>query len=119
MSHSVDYFNARVLEDIESWPVGILADYAHLIELLMEFGPDLRMPHSRAMGGGLFELRPRGREGIGRALYCYVTGRRVVVLHAFVKKSQTTPEHDLSIARKRMKEVHDGRFRVPTRRPRP
>jgi phage-related protein len=74
----------------------------------MEFGPDLRMPHSRAMGAGLFELRPRGREGTGRALYCYVIGQRVVVLHAFVKKTRTTPERDLSVARKRMKEVHDG-----------
>jgi phage-related protein len=108
MSYSVDYFNARVLDEIESWPVGILADYARLIELLMEFGPDLRMPHSRAIGGGLFELRPRGREGIGRALYCYVTARRVVVLHAFLKKSRTTLEHDLSIARMRMKKVRDG-----------
>jgi len=108
MSYSVDYFNHRVLDEIESWPVGVLADYARLIELLMAFGPDLRMPHSRAMGGELFELRPRGREGIGRAMYCYVTGQRVVVLHAFVKKTQVTPERDLAIARKRMKEVHDG-----------
>jgi phage-related protein len=88
--------------------VGILADYARLVELLMEFGPDLGMPHSRAMGGGLFELRPRGREGIGCALYRYDTGRRVIILHAAVKKSQATPQCDLSIARKRMKEVCDG-----------
>jgi phage-related protein len=70
MAYSVEYFHSRVRDKIESWPVGILADYARLVELLMEFGPDLGMPHSRAMGGGLFELRPRGREGIGRALYC-------------------------------------------------
>ncbi len=108
MPYSVDYFNRRVLEEVESWPPGILADYARLVELLMELGPGLRMPGSRAMGGGLFELRPRGREGIGRALYCYVTGRRVVVLHAFVKKAQATPKRDLEIARTRMKEVHDG-----------
>lgn len=108
MPYSVEYFHARVRDEVEAWPVGILADYARLLELLEEFGPDLRMPHSRAMGGGLFELRPRGREGIGRAMYCYVTGRRVVILHAFVKKSQATPDRDLSIARKRMKEVHGG-----------
>jgi phage-related protein len=108
MAYSVEYFHSRVRDEIESWPVGILADYARLVELLMEFGPDLGMPHSRAMGGGLFELRPRGREGIGRALYCYVTGRRAVILHAAVKKTQATPQRDLSIARKRMKEVCDG-----------
>ncbi len=65
------------------------------------------MPHSRAMGGGLFELRPRGREGIGRALYCFVVGQKVIILHAFVKKTQQTSEHELKIARKRMKEVQN------------
>jgi len=70
--------------------------------------PDLRMPHSRTMGGGLLELRPCGREGIGRALYCFAVGKRIVVLHAFIKKSQATPQRDIDIARRRMKEVRDG-----------
>lgn len=108
MPYSIEYFHPRVKAKVEDWPVDILADYARMVELLMEFGPDLRMPHSRAMGGGLFELRPRGREGIGRALYCYVSGQRVVVLHAFLKKTRTTPQRDLRIARKRMKEVKNG-----------
>ncbi len=107
MAYSVEYFNQRVLDEIESWPVGILADYARLVELLTEFGPGLMMPHSRPMGDGLFELRPRGREGIGRALYCFMVGQRVVVLHAFVKKTREAPKSDLAIARKRMKEVSD------------
>ena len=105
--YSVEYFNERVLAEIEGWPVGILADYARLVELLVEFGPDLRMPHSRALGDGLFELRPRGREGIGRALYCYLVGERVVVVHVFIKKTGATPEGDLNLARRRMKEVRD------------
>jgi len=79
----------------------------HALLRLMEFGPNLRMPHSRAIGGGLFELRPRGREGIGRAFYYFVVGQRVVILHAFVKKTQETPEQELRIARKRMKEVQN------------
>jgi phage-related protein len=108
MPYSVEYFNERVLAELERWPVGVLADYARLVELLMEFGRDLRMPHSRALGGGLFELRPRGREGVGRALYCYLVGERVVVLHAFEKKTRATPKNALEIARRRMKEVRDG-----------
>jgi phage-related protein len=108
MLYSVEYFNSRVKAEIESWPDGILADYARLVELLMEFGPGLRMPHSRALGGGLFELRPRGREGIGRTFYCFAIGQCVVILHAFVKKTRDTPEHELDIARKRMKEVLHG-----------
>ena len=108
MSYSVEYFNQRVLDEIESWPVGILADYVRLVEVLIEFGPVLKMPHCRAMGDGLVELRPRGREGIGRVLYCFVVERRVVVLHAFIKKTQATPRSDLAIAHRRMKEVRDG-----------
>jgi len=108
MSYSIVYFHSRVKAEIESWPDGILADYARIVELLMEFGPNLRMPHSRAMGGGLFELRFRGREGIGRVFYCFVIGQRVVILHAFVKKTPDTPEQELKIARKRMKEVQNG-----------
>lgn len=108
MPYSIEYYNERVLAEIEAWPVGILADYARIVELLVEFGPDLRMPHSRSLGGGLFELRPRGREGIGRALYCFLVGERIVVLHALVKKTQATSPRDLKVARRRMKEVRDG-----------
>jgi phage-related protein len=108
MTYNVEYYNARVLAEIEAWPVDILADYARLVELLMEHGPNLRMPHSKAMGEGLFELRPKGKEGIGRAFYCYLVRRRVVVVHAFVKKTQQTPERDLTLARKRVAEVKNG-----------
>ena len=108
MKYAIEYFHPRVKAEIESWPDGILADFARMVELLMEFGPNLRMPHSRALGGGLFELRPRGREGIGRAFYCFVSSWRIVILHAFVKKTQDTPEQELRIARRRMKEVQNG-----------
>jgi phage-related protein len=108
MPYSTEYFHPKVLAEIESWPVDILADYARIVELLMEHGPNLRLPHSRAFGEGLFELRPRGKSGIGQALYCFLTGRRAVILHAFAKKSQQTPDHELKLARKRMKEVFHG-----------
>ena len=97
-----------MLAEIESWPVDILADYARISELLMEHGPNLRLSHSRAFGEGLFELRPKGRAGIGRAFYCFLTDRRALVLHAFVKKSQQTPDRELKLARKHMKGVLHG-----------
>lgn len=108
MAYEIGYFHERVLAEIESWPVEVLADYARLVELLAEHGPNLRLPHSRAFGDGLFELRPRGRSGIGRAFYCFLIGRRIVVLHAFIKKTQQTPDRELRVARKRMKELQDG-----------
>ena len=104
----VSYFHERVLNEVQSWPVDVLADYARLIELLAEHGPSLRMPHSRAFGDGLFEVRPRGRSGIGRAFYCFLLGKRVVVLHAFIKKTQQTPDKELNLARKRLKELLHG-----------
>jgi phage-related protein len=106
--HEFEYFHSSVKAEVEAWPDGILADFARIIELLMEFGPNLRMPHSRTMGNGLFELRARGREGIGRAFYCFVIDQRIVILQAFVKKTQHTPDQELRIARKRMKEVQNG-----------
>ena len=108
MAFDIEYFHERVLAEIESWPADVLADYAHLVELLMEHGPSLRLPHSRAFGDGLFELRPRGKSGIGRAFYCFMLGKRVVVLHAFIKKTQQTPDQELKLARKRLKELQHG-----------
>ena len=108
MPYSIEYFHPKVLAEIESWPVDVLADYARITELLIEHGPHLRLPHSRTLGDKLFELRPRGRSGIERAFYCFLVGRRAVILHAFVKKSQQTPDRELKLARKRMKEVSHG-----------
>ena len=108
MAYNLEYFNPRVLETIESWPAEIVADYAKLVELLLEHGPNLRMPHSRSMGEGLFELRPRGREGIGRALYCFLAGKKISVVHAFIKKTEATPDRELKIARKRVKVIKSG-----------
>jgi phage-related protein len=102
---NVQYFNKRVQSDIESWPVGIYADFLRLLHLMESHGADLRMPHSRAMGQGLFELRCRGSQGIGRALYCTMVGREIVVLHSFIKKTQETPDREMVIARKRLNKV--------------
>lgn len=102
------YYDERVKRDVFALPKGILAGYLRLIETMEEYGADLRMPYSRAMGDGLFELRPRGHEGIGRVFYCMQVGYELVVLHSFVKKTQETPGDELRIARRRMKEVRSN-----------
>ena len=71
------------------------------------YGPDLGMPHTRAMGGGLVELRIMAAEGIARVFYCTVVDKRIVFLHQFVKKTEKTPPKELQIARRRMKDVID------------
>jgi phage-related protein len=74
----------------------------------MERGPALGMPYCRLLAGGLFELRPGSTEGIGRALYCFVAGRRIIVLQAFIEKTQKTPLSDIRLARRRIREVRNG-----------
>jgi phage-related protein len=96
---SINFFNARVQQDIESWPVGIYADFLRLARLMEEHGADLRMPFSRAMGQGLLELRCKGQEGIGR---------EIVILHSFIKKTQETPDSEMRIARKRLKGIKNA-----------
>lgn len=107
-NRTVTYYNERVKRDVFALPTGILADYLRLLDLMQEFGADLRMPHSRALGDGLFELRAKGREGIGRVFYCMHVGQYIVVLHSFVKKTQETPLNELRTARARHKEVRNG-----------
>ncbi len=99
------YFNHAVKAGLKGWPDGLRARYFALAMRMAEHGPDLGMPHTRALGGGLFEIRAKGREGIGRAFYCALVGRRIIVLHQFIKKSQKTPARELRIARARMKEI--------------
>jgi len=75
---------------------------------MVEHGANLGMPYTRAMGDGLFEIRAKGQEGIGRAFFCTLIGRRIIILHGFIKKTDKTPRHELDIALQRMKEMKHG-----------
>jgi len=101
----IDYFHPNVFETIKEWPPDIFADYVRLSEMLVLYGPNLRMPHSRAMGDSLFELRARSASGDARVMYCFRHGRRIVILHAFRKNTRHTADYDLALSRKRLKEI--------------
>ena len=105
--YKVEFYNARVRSEIFGWPVGIAARFVAITERMVEHGPNLGLPYTRAMGGGLFEIGAHGIEGIGRAFFCALVGRRIVILHGCIKKSQKTPAADLDIARHRLKEVRN------------
>jgi len=106
-SWKVTFCSARVEREILALPDGLLARFLRCAERLEAFGPDLGMPHTKPMGRGLFELRLKATEGIGRVLYCTVSGRRIVMLHQFVKKTQKTPAREIAIARRRMRDLPD------------
>lgn len=105
MPWSIEYYDAMVEKAVLALPPGLVARYLRLADLLLEFGPNLGMPHTRAMGDGLIELRVRGREGIARALYCTVVHQRMVILHVFIKKSRKTPNRALETARQRQRKL--------------
>jgi phage-related protein len=71
------------------------------LTMLEEYGNRLQLPHSRALGGGLHELRIAHPEGPFRVIYCYRPGQRIVLLHAFVKRTETIRQADLDLARAR------------------
>lgn len=91
---------------VDAWPIGIRAFYARTTDRMKLHGPSLGMPLIRSLGSGLFEIRAIGKEEIGRVLFCTIKDRRIIILHAFIKKTDRTPLTALETARRRMLEVH-------------
>ena len=108
MNWRVTFYNAALEDEILQLPAGFVARFLRYAERMEIYGPDLGMPHTRALGEELFELRLKAAEGIARVFYCTLIGRRIVMLHQFIKKSEKTPRRELEIAKRRMKEVKDA-----------
>jgi len=99
---SVELLNAHVLAEMEALNEDLRARFVRISNLLIQFGPhQVREPYVRHLRGKLWEMRMKGKDGIGRAIYIAADGRRLVVLHAFVKKTQKTPSAALEIAERR------------------
>ena len=71
------------------------------LAFLLERGNELREPFTKSVGDGLLELRAQSY----RIFFCFRPGNKIVLLHAFRKKSQATPKREMALARKRMLEV--------------
>ena len=96
---------AGVRQELESMPEKIQGKMVWLLDLIQNHGANLGEPHTKPMGSGLFEIRAKSKEGIGRGLFCYMKGTNILILHIFIKKSMKTPKHDLELAILRMKEA--------------
>ena len=106
MRWAFETLNAIVDAEIKALPSDIQARYLRYGDVIQEAGlAALPRDSVRHLEGKLWELRMTGREGIGRAIYVTAAGRRVVVVRAFVKKTQKMPPRELEIARQRAKEV--------------
>ncbi|QQR64842.1 type II toxin-antitoxin system RelE/ParE family toxin [Candidatus Kaiserbacteria bacterium] len=89
---------------IESLYAEEITKVMKVIDLLEEFENNLGMPHSKYLENGLLELRIRGKREI-RILYCFHKNS-AFLLHAFIKKTQKTPEKELTAARVIMDNLH-------------
>jgi phage-related protein len=106
MLWTVETLNGVVDAELEALPKDMQARFVYISRLIEEFGLEkVREPHVKHLTGALWEMRLKGRDGISRAIYVTATGRRVVVVRAFIKKTQTTPRNELELAMKRAKEV--------------
>ena len=105
MKWNLTFFSEKVETETLLFPPGILANFLHIAGMIEEYGPMLGEPYTKSLGEGLFEIRAKGKEGVGRSFFCTLVGQEVVVLHSFIKKSQKIPKKEMKIARKRLKEV--------------
>jgi phage-related protein len=106
MAWTVETLNDLVDAELEELPADMLARFRYISQLIEEFGLErVREPHVKHLRGSLWEMRLKGRDGISRALYVTVVGRRVVVVRVFVKKTEKTPSREIDLALKRAKEL--------------
>lgn len=105
MDYTIAYYSDAVQTDILELPDTLAARYIVLTRRMVVLGPNLGEPHTKAFGEGLFELRLKGAEGIARVFFCTLVGKRIVMLHSFMKKTDKTPPRERAVAEARMKEV--------------
>ena len=105
MDYTITYYSEAIQEEILELPDTLAARYVVLTRRMVAIGPNLGEPHTKAFGDGLFELRLKGAEGIARIFFCTLIGKRIVMLHSFIKKSDRTPKRELDVAHTRLKKV--------------
>lgn len=106
MAWSFEFASEVAVEEVAALSVDLRAKLERFADLIRLHGvAAMREPYAKHLEGKLWELRLKGRSGIARSLYVTVTGRRVVVLRTFVKKSQKTPRREIDLALARAKEI--------------
>lgn len=95
-------------DELMAIPADMRARFLHIAELLEGLGPqNVGMPHIRHLEEKLWEMRMTGRDGIARAVYVARTGKLLMVLHVFIKKTQKTPRRNIEIAYERLRSLDD------------
>lgn len=99
MAWSVETLNETVDAELAKLPADLRARLVRIAELIESVGlPSVKEPHVRHIRGPLWEIRLKGKAGIARALDVTVKEQRVVILRAFVKKTEKTPAGEIDLA---------------------
>lgn len=102
----IEFVNGAAEREVDELAADLRARFLRIAELIEAAGlPNVREPHVKHLAGKLWEMRMIGRDGIARSIYVTATGRRVIVLHTFIKKTQKTPASALALAMERAKEA--------------
>ena len=105
MAWTVETLNETVDAELAELPADMRARLARISELIGAVGlPNVKEPHVRHVRGQLWEIRLKGKAGIARALYVTANEQRVVILRAFIKKTEKTPAGEIDLALQRGKE---------------
>src|ERR1700722_17483713 len=106
MTWTVETLGVGVDGEIAGLPTDMQAAFLRLAERIEAVGLErIGQPHVKHLQNKLWEMRFGGRDGIARAIYVTAVGRRVIVVHVFVKKTQKTPRAALELAERRAKEI--------------
>lgn len=106
MTWVVQFLDREVEAELSALPVDIRASFERIAGLIQAHGLErVREPYVKHLEGPLWEMRMKGKDGIARAAYVAASGRRVVVVHVFAKKTQKAPRREIEMALKRAKEV--------------
>lgn len=106
MSWIVEFLDEDVTAEFLALPHDMQAHLQRITDLIKSQGLErVREPYVKHLEGALWEMRLKGRSGIARAVYVTAIGRRIVIVHIFIKKTQKTLRHEIEVALRRAKEV--------------
>ena len=97
MAWTVETLNETVDAELAGLPADMRARLVRISELIESVGlANVKEPHVRHVRGPLWEIRLKGKSGIARALYVTAKEQRVVIVRAFIKKTEKTPTGERS-----------------------
>ena len=106
MSWTIEFVNRSAEDEIEALPADMIASFLRIGNLIKARGLlEVHEPYVKHLEDKLWEMRLKGEDGIARSIYVAASGKRVVVLRTFIKKTDAIPRREIKLAYKRMKEI--------------